>query len=657
MAATAPALGVGQDIHAYLERHERKELLSFLTCGSVDDGKSTLIGRLLHDTRMIYEDQLAAVRRDSKTVGTQRDGVDLALLVDGLQTEREQGITIDVAYRYFSTAKRKFIIADTPGHEQYTRNMATGASNCQVAVILIDAEKGVLPQTRRHTFIAHLLGIRHLVVAVNKMDAAGFAEDVFDAIRADYHAFASRLAVDDLHVIPLSALRGDNVVEQSANMPWYRGATLLHLLENLHVGADKAVEHFRLPVQLVNRPDAGFRGYSGTVAGGVVRPGDPVTVLPSGKTTTVQRVVAAHGDLDEAFAPMAVTLTLTDALDVSRGDMLAAPGALPHIADRVDAMLVWMSETPLAPGCRYLVKQSARQVVGHVATIRHGVNVNTLEQVPADGLRLNEIGRVELALAEPIVFDAYAVNRNLGAFILIDRASNATVAAGMALAPSGARDAWKERPHGDLRATASAVAEAEREARLGQRPATVLLTGLAKSGKTAIAHAVERRLFDEGRLATVLDGQTFRLGMSRDLGFSAGERSENIRRAAETARLMNDAGLICLTAFVAPEEEVRERARATVGDERFLEVFLTAPLDVLRGRDDAGIYAAAARGEAHLPGVSAPFEPPAAPDLVLATDAVGIDACAERIVALLRERGFLLAAAVPEEKSPRGGEA
>ena len=619
-----------------------KEILKFLTCGSVDDGKSTLIGRLLHDTQLIYEDQLAALRRDSKTTGTQRDGVDLALLVDGLQAEREQGITIDVAYRYFATAKRKFVIADTPGHEQYTRNMVTGASNCAVAVILIDAGKGVLPQTRRHTFIAHLLGIRHLIVAVNKMDAVAFAEPAFDAIRADYHAFAAQLALDDLHFIPLSALAGDNVVAQSAHMPWYQGATLLHLLENMHVGRGKNVEHFRLPVQLVNRPDARFRGYAGSVVGGAVRPGDRVTVLPSGKTTTVERIVTASGDLNEAFAPQAVTVTLADDLDVSRGDVLAASGALPHIADRLDAMLVWMSEEPLAVGREYLVKQGTRQVVGRVAAIRHRVDVNTLAHEPADGLALNEIARVEVSLTEPIVFDPYAVNRALGGFILIDRHSNGTVGAGMALAPGGALGAaWDEAPHGELRATASQVTAAERVTRLGQRPATVLLTGLAKSGKTTIAHAVERLLFDEGCLTKVLDGQSFRLGMSRDLGFSAGERSENLRRAAETARLMNEAGLICLTAFVAPEDAVRDRARRTIGARRFVEVFLTAPLEVLRQRDDAGIYAAADRGGAHLPGVSVPFEPPAAPDLVLATDALGIDACAQRVVALLRERGFI----------------
>ena len=630
------------DIHTYLERHERKEILRFLTCGSVDDGKSTLIGRLLHDSKMIYEDQLDAIRRDSKTAGTQRDGMDLALLVDGLQAEREQGITIDVAYRYFSTAKRKFIIADTPGHEQYTRNMATGASTCDVAIILIDARNGVLPQTRRHTFIANLLGIRHLIAAVNKLDAVDYKESVFDAICDEYAAFASQLSVDELHFVPISALRGDNVVEKSANMPWYQGATLMHLLENIRVVADKDADHFRLPVQMVNRPDPSFRGYSGSVAGGVIRQGDEVVALPSGKKSTVSRIVTMDGDLTEAFAPMAVTVTLADELDISRGDVLASTDELPFIADRLDAMLVWMSEKNLQPDRQYLVKHGTRQIPAKVSSIRYRVDVNTLRHEPAKTLSLNEIGRGELSLTEPIVFDPYQANRELGGLILIDRLSNATVAAGMALLPQRSVAApWDESPHGELHVAISRVALTEREARLGQKPATVLLTGLAKVGKTAVAHAVERKLFDAGGLATVLDGQSFRLGMSRDLGFSPRERSENIRRAAETARLMNDAGLICLTAFVAPEEAVRTRAKQTIGADRFLEVYLTAPLDVLRQRDEDGLYEAASRGEASVPGVSAEFEAPEEPDLVLETGVLDIEGCADAVVALLQERGFV----------------
>ena len=634
--------GEALDFEAYLQQQERKQILRFLTCGSVDDGKSTLIGRLLHDSKTIYEDQLDAIRRDSRSTGTQRDGMDLALLVDGLQAEREQGITIDVAYRYFSTAKRKFIIADTPGHEQYTRNMATGASNCDVAVILIDANNGVLPQTRRHTFIASLLGIRHLIAAVNKLDAVGYSEAVFDAIRADYSAFAAQLSVDDLHFIPISALQGDNVVDKSANMPWYQGATLLHLLENMHVQTAQDAEHFRFPVQVVNRPDPGFRGYSGSIVGGAVRPGDEVMVLPSGKRSRVQRIVTMDGDLALAYAPMAVTLTLQDDLDISRGDVLTATDELPFVADRLDAMLVWMGEEPLIPGKHYLVKQGTRQVAASVAAIRYRVDVDTLRHEPASRLELNEIGRGELALTQPVVFDPYQRNRNLGGLIVIDRVSNATLGAGMALPPHGTvATSWDEAPRGELHAVVSRVQGREREQRLGQRPATVLLTGLAKVGKTMIAQAVERKLFDAGHLATVLDGQSFRLGMSRDLGFSPRERSENIRRAAETARLMNDAGLICLTAFVAPEEAVRERARQTIGEGRFVEVFLTAPLEVLHERDDDGLYAAAERGEASLPGVTAAFDQPPEPDLVLETDVLDVETCAGRIVELLRQRGFI----------------
>ena len=635
---------IGDDVLAYLARHERKEILRFLTCGSVDDGKSTLIGRLLHDSRLIYEDQLAALRRDSKTSGSAGDGMDLALLVDGLQAEREQGITIDVAYRYFSTDRRKFIIADTPGHEQYTRNMVTGASNCDVAVILIDAAHGVLTQTKRHTFLARLVGIRHLVVAVNKMDTVGYDEAVFDAICRDYDAFVSRLAVDDLTFVPISAKHGDNVVEQSENMPWYQGASLMHLLEHVHVATDRGFRSFRMPVQRVNRPDASFRGYSGTVASGVVRPGDRVRVLPSGLATTVDRIVTMDGDLDEAFAPMAVTLTLEDEIDVGRGDVLSGTDRLAHISDTFDATLVWLAEEPMVPGRQYIVKHGARQVFGRVQTLRHRIDVNTLEQAPAPELGLNEIGQVRLVLAEPVVHDPYEDNRGMGAFIVIDRITNVTVGAGMIATEGGVVGGphWDEAPHGAFVASTSAVTAEERALRLGQSPVTVLFTGVSKSGKTAVARALERKLFDLGRLATVLDGQNFRLGMSRDLGFSADDRSENLRRAAETARLMNDAGLVCLTAFVVPHESVRERMRESVGGERFLEVFLTAPLDVLKGRDDEGLYDAAERGEIpSFPGVNATFEEPVAPDLVMDTAEHDVDGCAERALALLRDRGFM----------------
>ena len=635
---------IERDINAYLAQHERKEILRLLTCGSVDDGKSTLIGRLLHDSQLIFEDQLAAVERESRTGGSRAGELDLALVVDGLQAEREQGITIDVAYRYFSTAKRKFIIADTPGHEQYTRNMATGASTCDAAIILIDAANGVLTQTRRHTFIVRLLGIRHLIVAVNKMDLVDYDEAVFAAIREDYEAFATRLRLEDLTFIPISALHGDNVVERSTSMAWYQGASLMHLLESIHIAPGGGIDNFRMPVQRVNRPDASFRGYSGTVASGAVRPGDAVVVLPSGLQTEVTRIVAMDGDLAEAFPPMALTLTLADQIDVSRGDVLASPANQPRVSDTMDATLVWMSETAMTPGRQYLLKQGAKQVFCRVETLRDRINVNTLEPVRAATLALNEIGRVRLVLSEPIAFDAYEESRATGAFIVIDRISNITVGAGMIQSPSGQamRSHWDETPHGALTAAGPAVTTDEKAQRLGQTPVTVLLTGLSKSGKTVIAQAVERKLFDAGRLATVIDGQNFRLGLSRDLGFSAEDRSENVRRAAESARQMNDAGLICLTAFVVPLDRVRERVRAVIGQDRFLEVFLNAPLEELKRRDESGLYEAAERGEIpSFPGVSSEFEVPAAPDLVLDTASLGVDECALRVMELLRQRGFI----------------
>ena len=635
---------IERDIDAYLAQHERKEILRILTCGSVDDGKSTLIGRLLHDSQLIHEDQLEAVERESRTGGSRAGELDLALVLDGLQAEREQGITIDVAYRYFSTARRKYIIADTPGHEQYTRNMATGASTCDAAIILIDAANGVLTQTRRHTFIARLLGIRHLVVAVNKMDLADYDEAAFSAIREDYEAFASRLRVEDLNFIPMSALHGDNVVERSENMPWYRGASLMHVLENMHIAPGGGIDNFRMPVQRVNRPDASFRGYSGSVASGAVRPGDAVVVLPSGLETNVTRIVSMDGDIEEAVPPMAVTLTLADQIDISRGDVLASPENQPRVSDTIDATLVWMGETEMTPGRQYVLKQGTKKVFCRVETLRDRVDVNTLEPAPASTLALNEIGRVRLVLSEPIAHDAYEESRATGSFIVIDRVSNITVGAGMIQIPGGqaSRSHWDETPHGALTAANPAVTREEKAQRLGQTPVTVLFTGLSKSGKTVIAQAVERKLFDEGRLATVIDGQNFRLGLSRDLGFSAEDRSENVRRAAESARQINDAGLICLTAFVVPLDRVRERARAVVGSERFLEVFLTAPMEELKRRDESGLFEAAERGEIpSFPGVSSEFEAPTAPDLVLDTASLDVDECAQRVMELLQQRGFI----------------
>jgi bifunctional enzyme CysN/CysC len=636
---------IAQDIEAYLAEHEHKEILRFLTCGSVDDGKSTLIGRLLHDSKMIYEDQLAAVRRDSTRSGTQGEEIDLALLVDGLQAEREQGITIDVAYRYFSTTRRKFIIADCPGHEQYTRNMVTGASTCEAAVILIDAAHGVLTQTRRHTFIASLLGIRHIIVAINKMDLVDYSEARFEEIKADYLAFASRLGIEDLHFIPMSALKGDNVVEPSAHMPWYQGSTLMYLLETVHVGADLVQGDFRFPVQWVNRPDSTFRGYSGTIESGVIRAGDEIMVLPSRRETKVERIVTFDGDLPEAAAPLAVTLTLADQVDISRGDMIVRRDHLPAVRARFDAMVVWMIDEPLVPGREYIFKHTTRQVTGTVSTIRHRVDVNTLEEQVTPSLDLNVIARCEIRLNQPIPVDRYEHNRETGAFIIIDRLSNLTVGAGMICEVGGdtqSADAWDTDPSATHLLAGNAVGTDELSARLGQQAVTLLFTGLTASGKTSVAQAVERALFDAGHLATTIDGQQLRVGISRDLGFTAAERSENLRRGVEVARIVNQAGVIALCAFVAPHARPRQRARETVGDERFIEIFVDAPIELCRERDSRGLYSAADRGDIpDFPGVSAEFEPPADADLVLDTRIDDVDTCTQRVLALLRARSII----------------
>jgi len=636
---------IASDIDAYLAQHERKELLRFITCGSVDDGKSTLIGRLFYESKMIYEDQLAAIKKDTSRYGTTGEEVDLALFTDGLEDERQQGITIDVAYRYFSTDKRKFIIADTPGHEQYTRNMATGASTADLAIILIDARHGVLPQTKRHSFIVSLLGIRHIVVAVNKMDIVGYDEAVFERIKADYAGFASRLELPDVHFMPISALKGDNVVAHSPNMPWYTGSPLMPLLETVYIGSDRNMEDFRFPVQLVLRPNLDFRGFAGTVASGIIRKGDEVLSLPSRKKSRVRSIVTFDGELDEAFAPQSVTLTLEDEIDSSRGDMLVRPGNVPKVDHRFDAMVVWMAEEPLVPGKQYLFKQTSKVVPGAVGTLRYRVDVNTLHRQPAPTLALNEIGRCAVTLTSPIAFDAYRRNRATGGFIMIDRITNNTVAAGMILdreADAGGGDHWDDAAAEHLHGEASGVTAAEREARFGQKPATILLTGLTGSGKSTLARALERRLFDMGRGVAVLDGQNMRLGISRDLGFSAGERSENLRRSIEVARLFNDAGLICIAAFVAPDEAVRRKAAERVGADRFLVVHLAAPVEVCRTRDADGHYPRADAGElANFPGVSAAYEPPATPDLVLPTHEWPVGRCVDELVKLLEVRGVL----------------
>jgi bifunctional enzyme CysN/CysC len=640
---------ISTDIEAYLKQHEQKQLLRFITCGSVDDGKSTLIGRLLFDSKMLYEDELTKIEVDSKTQGAVGGKFDPALVTDGLKEEREQGITIDVAYRYFSTAKRKFIIADTPGHEQYTRNMATGASSADLAVILIDARHGVMTQTKRHSFIVSLLGIRHVIVAVNKMDLVDFDEAAYDRICADFSTFSRRLDLPDLNFIPLSALNGDNVVDRSENMPWYNGGTLMNRLESVYIGSDRNLQDFRMPVQWVNRPNLDFRGFCGTIASGIIRKGEEVMVMPSKKTTHVKEIVTQDGNMDEAYAPLAVTLTFEDEVDASRGDTIVKPGNVPATSDTVEAMLVWMAEEPMVPGKTYMVKHSAQLITGSIESLRYRIDMNTLKSSPSPQLNLNEIGRCRLSLNEPICFDPYKSNRSTGALILIDRITNATVAAAMILDRSAGGKklaAWEEeiaveedaKQAGDL----SGVTPEELEARYGQKPVTVLLTGLTSSGKTTVAKAIERKLFDSGRAVTVLDGQQVRRGLSKDLGFSFEERSENLRRSAYLAKILNDAGIICIAAFVAPNATVRSKVAGVIGTDRFLTVHVDAPIELCRERDSRGQYAAADAGKLKVfSGVTAPYEVPKSPDVVLKTGEQSVDECANAVIKMLASKGFL----------------
>ena len=624
---------ISQDILAYLAQHERKELLRFLTCGNVDDGKSTLIGRLLHDSKMIYEDHLEAITKDSKKVGTTGDDIDLALLVDGLQAEREQGITIDVAYRYFSTAKRKFIIADPPGHEQYTRNMATGASTCDLAIILIDARYGVQTQTKRHSFIASLLGIKHIVVAVNKMDLKDFDQGVFEQIKADYLSFAEKINLrpTTLEFVPMSALKGDNVVNKSERSPWYTGQSLMEILETVEVSGDRNFDDLRFPVQYVNRPNLNFRGFAGTLASGIVRKGDEVLALPSGKTSRVKSIVTYEGELEQAGPGQAITLTLEDEIDVSRGDMLVHADNRPQVTDGFEAMLVWMGEEPMLPGKKYDIKRATSYVPGSIPSIVHRVDVNTLEQGAASELKLNEIGRVKVALDAPIALDGYEHNRTTGAFIVIDRLTNGTVGAGMIIAEPVAHGGGQ---HGRL----AHVSTEERASRFGQQPATVLFTGLSGAGKSTLAYAVERKLFDMGRGVFVLDGQNLRHDLNKGLPQDRAGRAENWRRAAHVARQFNEAGMIALAAFVAPDAEGREQAKALIGRERALTVYVQASPQICAERDPQGLYAA---GGDNIPGEGFPYDVPLDADLVIDTQSQSIEQGVKAVLELLRSRGAI----------------
>ncbi len=626
MSAYTPEALIASDIDAYLDTHANKSMLRFITCGSVDDGKSTLIGRLLYDSKTIFEDQLAALEVDSRRVGTQGQNIDFALLVDGLAAEREQGITIDVAYRFFSTEKRKFIVADTPGHEQYTRNMVTGASTADLAVILIDARKGVLTQTRRHSYLAHLVGIREIVLAVNKMDLVGHDEARFDAIVADYRAFAASIGIDRFTAIPLSGLTGENVATQAATMPWYTGLPLLAHLETVPIDVDaRQAQPFRLPVQWVNRPDLDFRGFAGMIASGTVRPGDSVRVVPSGKTTTVARIVALGGDLTEAVAGQSVTIVLADEVDCSRGDVIAAADAPPEAADQFLATIVWMSDTPLVPGRGYQLKLGTQVVGATVQPPRHVIDVNTQAELSASTLALNDIGVAEVYADRAIVFEPFADGADLGGFILIDRATNATVAAGMI--GSALRRAQ------NVHWQSIDVTREAHAAQKGQSPRILWFTGLSGSGKSTIANLVEKKLFALGRHSFLLDGDNIRHGLNRDLDFTEAGRIENIRRIGEVARLMADAGLIVLTAFISPFRAERDMVRSMVAPGEFVEIFVDTPLASAEARDVKGLYAKARAGEiADFTGISSPYEAPQSPDIRIDTTRESPEAAAERIV-------------------------
>jgi len=611
-------------------------LLRFMTCGSVDDGKSTLIGRLLWDSKLVMEDQLATLESESKRVGTQHGEIDYALLVDGLQAEREQGITIDVAYRFFATDKRKFIVADAPGHEQYTRNMATGASTADLAIIMIDARKGVLTQTMRHSYILSLLGVTHVILAINKMDLVDFSEAQFDTIKTQYAAFSEALGFDEVVAIPLSALKGDNLLHSSVNMPWYQGPTLMSYLETVTINRDVTTRPFRMPVQWVNRPHLDFRGYSGTIVSGAIRPGDQVVVTSSGQMSTVERIVTFDGDVDCAVAGQAVTLTLHDEIDVSRGELLSDPRMRPVTADQFEAKLIWMQEEPLLPGRQYLIKMGFQTRTAQVSALKYKVNVNTLEHLATKTLELNDVGICNLSLDYPMSFEPYQDNRHTGSFILIDRYTNATIAAGLI--------DFALRRADNIHWQSVDIHKAARADLKGQNPFILWFTGLSGAGKSSIANLVEKKLHSMGRHTYLLDGDNVRHGLNRDLGFTDADRVENIRRVSETAKLMIDAGLIVLVSFISPFRSEREMARLMVEDGEFLEVFIDTPLEECERRDVKGLYKKARAGEIkNFTGIDSPYERPDDAELIIDGAKETAEEAALVIVRELERKGLLAA--------------
>jgi bifunctional enzyme CysN/CysC len=617
---------ISQDIDAYLEAHQHKTMLRFITCGSVDDGKSTLIGRLLYDSKMIFEDQLAALEADSQKLGTQGQKIDFALLVDGLAAEREQGITIDVAYRFFATEKRKFIVADTPGHEQYTRNMVTGASTADLAIILIDARKGILTQTRRHSYLAHLIGIKKIVLAINKMDLVDYDQTRFDEICAAYNDFASSIGIEAFTAIPISGLAGDNITDSSSRTPWYDGPSLLSHLENVELDQTLAADKpFRMPVQWVNRPNLDFRGFSGQIASGTIAQGDMVRVVPSGKTTKIARIVTMDGDLPMAVAGQSVTLTFDDEIDCSRGDVIAIADAPPMVADQFESTLVWMDETVLLPGRNYIMKIGTQTVEASVQSLKYQINVNNTEHLAVKTLALNDIGVVEIGTTRPIVFEAYGDNRDLGGFILIDKMSHATIAAGMLH--------FSLRRAQNVHWQASDIDRQAHAAQKNQKPRVLWFTGLSGSGKSTIANALEKRLYQDGQHSFLLDGDNVRHGLNKDLGFTDAARVENIRRVGEVAKLMTDAGLIVLTAFISPFQAEREMVRNMLPEGEFIEIFVDTPLAVAEQRDVKGLYKKARAGELkNFTGIDSPYEAPSAPEIHIDTHTTSVEQAVEDII-------------------------
>jgi len=628
------------DIGEFLETHRNKELLRFITCGSVDDGKSTLIGRLLFDTKQVFEDQLAAVGKDSRKYGTTGEAPDLALLVDGLQAEREQGITIDVAYRYFTTEKRKFIIADTPGHEQYTRNMVTGASTADLAVVLVDARNGLQVQTRRHSYLVHLLGIRHVIVAINKMDAVAYDQDTFERIRSDYAAFANQLGIQHFDCVPVCALNGANVTRGAEEMAWYDGPTVLELLESTPVHEQDLDRPMRFPVQYVNRTRSDFRGYCGTLVSGRIAPGDEVVALPSGRRSRVAGIVEYSGCMHGARAGQAITLTLADEIDISRGDVLVHPDRLPRVSELFDARIVWMSDRPLLPGRQYNLKLASSDAPATPEAIHHRIDVNTLAHHPAEQLGLNEIGYCRIRASRALAFDAYESDPATGAFILVDRVSNLTVGAGMIVRP--VTDQLTDKSS-NVTWHAQTVNKKARAQQKSQKPAVLWFTGLSGAGKSTVANALEKALFQRGHHSYLLDGDNVRHGLNRDLGFSDDDRVENIRRIGEVARLMADSGLVVLTAFISPFRADRAMVRELMEDGEFVEIHVDAPLDVCETRDPKGLYAKARAGVINnFTGIDSPYEAPEDPEVTVDTSRLSVDECVEELLAYLKRRGILI---------------